>query len=495
MLKRVERAGSGWGPALLGLRLHVPKKGRIRIVLLLILLVAAARIFSSRGPAEKTPETQAKLLSPVEPQAMETQANATKLHARSDAKPQPHASLLGRLGFFKQETPPNRTLSESAVANLLRKHSPNLNALIDTIRSGSASYVFHFSFDTTVERCGQTLLKQYHPKYGAMVAMEAKTGRVLALVSYSRESEPSIGDNLYDRSLFPAASVFKTITASAAIEKGNMNPETKLPLAGRRYTLYRFQLKEDLSAYEPVSLQDAYAFSINPIFGRIGVYVLGPSILREYMGKFGFNSEIPFELDNDMPVASIDDKDSAMQIAEIASGFNQKTKISPLYGAMLAATVSDNGRMPAPFFVDSVTCGDSCVVFRAAPRIWRTPVRQSTAEVLKSMMSRVAHCGTARSSFRYIKNSPRFEDIEYGGKTGTLDEDGLGKIDWFIGFASNPADPKRRIAVGVVTVHDEYWTVRSSYIAAEVFRKYIRREQIAEKAAIRIVPTAMKPVG
>jgi hypothetical protein len=498
MMKRVGRAGTDRGPGALGIWLRVPKKGRIRFVLVFLLLVAVVKIFSNREPPEKLLAQHVRLPEPPrhEARALPTRMPAAPVvPARVETAPKPRASFLGRLSLFEPELR-GGVLSAVDLAGLLKKQAPNLKAVGDTIISGGATYLLHYSFDTTIIRCGQTLLKQYHPKYGALVAMEAKTGRVLALVSYSRDSEPSLGDNLFARSLFPTASVFKTITASAAIEKGNMNPESKLPLAGRRYTLYRFQLKEDLAAYEPVSLQDAYAYSINPVFGRIGVYVLGPSILREYMGKFGFNCQIPFELDNEKPFAAIGDKDSALLVAEIASGFNQKTRMSPLFGAMLAAGVSENGRMPAPFFVDSVTSGDSCVVFRAAPRTWRVPVRETTAALLKSMMSRVAQYGTARSSFRYIKHSACFDNIDYGGKTGTVDEDRLGKIDWFVGFASNPADSKQRIAVGVVTVHDQFWTVHSSYIAAEIFRKYIRRAQTAEKAAVRFTPAnTPKPVG
>jgi cell division protein FtsI/penicillin-binding protein 2 len=115
--------------------------------------------------------------------------------------------------------------------------------------------------------------------------------------------------------------------------------------------------------------------------------------------------------------------------------------------------------------------------------MWREPIRQTTADVMKGMMSRVAQYGTARTAFRYIKHSSNFDNIAYGGKTGTVDEDKLGKIDWFVGFASNPSDPKQRIAVGVVTVHDQFWTVHSSYIAAEIFRKYIKEAQVTEKAA------------
>jgi|WetSurMetagenome_2_1015567.scaffolds.fasta_scaffold00022_19 penicillin-binding protein A len=480
MMRRVGRAGAPPGFAT---RFRIPRKGRIRLALVLVVLVAVIKLLLSvKGPAAKP--------AAVAPPPAAESPSAPGAVPRT--QPAERHSLLG---LFKTDIP-GRPFSSAVLAEVLRRHPPRLNVPADTVASGNRSFVFHYSFDSTVARCGLALLKQYHPKYGALVALEAHSGRVLALVSYTREAEAPLGDDLFARSIFPAASVFKTVTASAAIERGNMNPESRLPLAGRRYTLYRFQLKEELSSYEPVSLQDAYAYSINPVFGRIGVYVLGPDVLREYMDKFGFNCSIPFELDNEKPVAGVADKDSALFVAEIASGFNDKTTMSPLFGAMLAAGVSEKGRMPVPFFVDSVTCGDSDVFFRASPRVWRSPVRESTAALVKGMMERVARYGTARNSFRYIKHTAGFDDIDYGGKTGSVDKEGLGKVDWFVGFASNPQDAKQRIAVGVVTVHDQFWTVHSSYIAAEVFRKYIKKAQGLEKAAGRAAAAGGgKPVG
>jgi penicillin-binding protein A len=481
MMKRVERKSSRRGFGFPGPQFRIPKKGRIRVILAIVLCAAVVKIFSNREPADKpiAQTVPVKTQQTGEPQTV-PQSRAD-LPSKSKTAEKPGQSFFARFGFFKQEIH-GRNFSFADLCELLRNHTPRLNALSDTLSSGAEKYVLHYSFDTTIMRCGETLLKQYHPKYGALVAMEAKTGRVLALLSYTREAEPPLGDRLFAKSLFPAASVFKTVTAAAALEKGNLSPDSKLPLAGRRYTLYKFQLKQYLASYEPVSLEDAYSYSMNPIFGRIGVFILGPALIRDYMEKFGFNRQVPFELDNDKAVAGISDKDSALAIAEIASGFNQKTRMSPLFGAMLAASVSENGNMPVPFFVDSVTCGDSCVMYRASPRVWRSPMHPATARYLKGMMSRVAQYGTARSSFRYIRHSAFFDTVEYGGKTGTVDEDQLGKIDWFVGFAAHPKNDKQRIAVGVVTVHDQYWTVHSSFIAAEIFRKYIRQSRGEQKA-------------
>jgi membrane peptidoglycan carboxypeptidase len=514
MARRVERVKSGRGMRSLKSGFRIPKKGRIRIVLFFIVCILGIRFFSHKETSHKPVSKQQPVAQIPGPQARQQtgpQAGTAPVQEKTSEKPaepaptasapQPHPSFFSRFGLFSKPEIPKHDLSVADLTGLLKKHPSNPGTVTDSFTADNKRYVVHYSIDTCVQHTGENLLRQYHPMYGALVAMEPQSGRVLALVSYNRPTVPQLGNDLFVKSIFPAASVFKTVTAAAAIEKAGLNPDSKMQLTGRRYTLYKFQLKQDLAVSEPVSLEEAYAFSMNPVFGRIGVYITGTSGIREYIDKFGFNSRIPFELENENPHAEINANDSLMAVAEISSGFNQKTKMSPLFGAMLAASVSEEGRMPVPFFVDSITTcgggggGDSGAVYRCRPHIWRTTMKEGTASLIKSMMSRVVQYGTARSSFKYIRHTSSFDNIDYGGKTGTIDEDKLGKVDWFIGFARHPADPKQRIAVGIVTVHDQYWTVHSSFIAAEIFRKYIRHEQFEAKARGVEKTSTTKPVG
>jgi penicillin-binding protein A len=470
MMRRVRSEKLGRGIKVSIVRLRIPRKGRIRFVLIIIALAAGVKVFGTR--TIKKPHSGEN----VRP-ALETAA------PRRAEKSAPHrTSFLGFLKLPRLARPQKRlVLSRDDLTVFLRDHPPTLLSRRDTVVADNVRYVVHYSLDTALQRGAEKLLARYHPKYGAVVALDPGTGRVGALVSYTREGEPPLGNTLYCKSIFPAASIFKTITAAAAIERANVSPESTFALTGRRYTLYKFQLAPIVRFSEDVSLEEAYAMSINPIFGRIGVYVLGAAGLKEYMRKFGFNAPVPFDMENEMPVANDNFPDSLLSIAETASGFNCVTRISPLFGALLAASVSEKGVMPVPTLVDSISRSDSSVAYRASPQTWRTPMRESTASRLRELMARVVRTGTARSSFVYARNSACFSDVEYGGKTGSVDEDDLGKIDWFIGFARHVIDPRQRIAVGVLTVHDQYWTVHSSFVGEELFRIYFRGLQRADK--------------
>jgi cell division protein FtsI/penicillin-binding protein 2 len=451
------------------LRIAIPRKGRIRIVLVVVIALAAIKLGCNKGrhkPAallQLTPALQT-------PAVLSSQPDEKPRQEPVGAVKQPN--FLERFGISPKKYKVHEFSHDDLVV-LLRKHPPSFKSDADTVLEGDKRSIIHYSINFQVQEYGEKLLKRYHPKYGAIIAMEPATGRVLAAVSYMREGETPIGDRLYCRSLFPAASTFKTVTAAGAIEKGNVGPADNYPLAGRRYTLYKFQLAPNLQSGQEVSLEDAYSLSINPIFGRIGIYVLGIAGLKEYMGKFGFNSPVPFDLDNENPVANLDIPDSLMRIAETSSGFNRTTKISPLFGALIASSVCEKGKMPTPYCVDSVTVMDTSVIYRAVKRPWHSPMKEATASQLKYLMTHVVEYGTARRAFRDARHSRCFDDVDYGGKTGSIDEEQLGKIDWFIGFACHVSDPRQRITVGIVTVHDQFWTVHSAYIGEELFRTYL----------------------
>jgi cell division protein FtsI/penicillin-binding protein 2 len=325
-------------------------------------------------------------------------------------------------------------------------------------------------------------LKQYHPKYGAAVVLEPGTGRVLSLVSYTREGEAAIGDNLFCSNVFPAASIFKIVTSAGAIEKLGIGAQSIIRIRGANHTLYQSQLQKDLSACSrEVTLEESFAYSINPAFARMGLFYIGSRGLEQFAERFGFNEPIRFELpcDNSIFVNS----DSAFTVAELASGFNQKTCMSPVFAALMASAVSNHGRIFLPTLVDSITDLTSHEkVYQRERQLWKKAVEPRTAEELVTLMRKVAEYGTARKAFRYLKQSYQFDVIDYGGKTGSVDKDQLGRVDWFVGFCRHRTNHRLHIAMGIVTVHDDNWTIHSSFIGAEIMRRYIQRLRVSENA-------------
>jgi hypothetical protein len=84
-----------------------------------------------------------------------------------------------------------------------------------------------------------------------------------------------------------------------------------------------------------------------------------------------------------------------------------------------------------------------------------------------------------------MKRWGRSRELELGGKTGNVDRDGIGRVDWFIGYARDTRGGRAPVAAGVLTVHGQLWMVHSGYIAAEMFRAYIRQRDRAARGAGR----------
>ena len=65
-------------------------------------------------------------------------------------------------------------------------------------------------------------------------------------------------------------------------------------------------------------------------------------------------------------------------------------------------------------------------------------------------------------------------DLEVGGKTGSLTGNHpKGKYDWFVGYAKRG---DRSLGLAVLTIHEEKWTVKSSYLASKAIEQYFDSE-------------------
>ena len=314
----------------------------------------------------------------------------------------------------------------------------------------------------------EKLLKSYKPDYGAIVVMNAETGQILAMASFQRNGDSGL--NLALRGTYPAASVFKIVTATAAIDKYMLSPDTLIMFNGGNHTLYkRNVMNTQVNRWtREMSLREAFARSINAVFGRISLEKLQPKDLREYAVRFGFNQNIQTDLPFDPGFTDIPEEKS-FHLAEVASGFNRITTMSPIQGAMIAASIANDGVMRVPYIIENVHDDKGIELFKSEPVTAAVTMTKAGAERLKDLMGATVHKGTGRKSFRNLVRDRKFVDLEMGGKTGSLQ--GLnpkGKVDWFVGYAIGEND---KIAVAALTVNIDRWQVKSAHLAQDMLRK------------------------
>ncbi len=339
------------------------------------------------------------------------------------------------------------------------------------VRFGERRLRVESTIDRDLQHYLQKQLYRRTSRYIAIVVLDSHSGHVLALVDFDRDGSPS-PPTLSNQ--FPAASLFKIVTAAAAMEKCGYASSTPLAYNGASHTLYKSQLKNVSNRYtRHTTLEKAFAGSVNPVFGKIGRHCLGPKKLRLYADRFGFDQAIAFELE--LPPSSTRIADEPYQWAEIASGFNQETVISPLHGAVLAAVAPAEGRLVEPAIIHRVTDQDGQLLYRPHAGTPKSAVSPATARELTRMMRRTVSHGTARKIFRRRGRDKVLSRLTIGGKTGSIDTpDHKARCDWFVGFADGP-DPKDAIAVSVLVAHEKYIGRRAGEYARRAVREYFRQ--------------------
>jgi len=308
------------------------------------------------------------------------------------------------------------------------------------------------------------------PQRIALVVMEADTGKIIAMTGFDLENPDS---NPCIESDYPAASIFKIITAAAAVETLGYTPQTQLYFNGNKYTLYKRQLKDVKNKYTyKISFSRAFAESVNPIFGKIGKNYLGKEKLESYAEAFGFNqvihSELPFES------GSFETNESEYHLAELGCGFNNDTTISPMFGAMLISAVLNSGNLTMPSIVEHVTNADGKIIYKNKTSTYKKAIMPKTAATMIALLEKTITKGTARKSFRGASRDKVLSTLAIGGKTGSLyNKKHTVKYDWFIGFGKQKSTNKK-IALSIVVGHRKYIGTRATTYAKMILKQYFK---------------------
>jgi penicillin-binding protein A len=331
------------------------------------------------------------------------------------------------------------------------------NDLVLTLRPGAQK----IAYEALAGRCA------------SVVALEPKTGRVLVMAN-SPSFDPNLMEKpggyakilriqgacpspspLVNRATFGhyiPGSIFKVVTASAALDTGKYTAESSFVDPGycveygRRVTNYSDQ--SGPAVYGRVNLIQALVNSINSVFCNIGKE-MGPAPIVDYMKRYGFYSVPPLETPVNERRASGLFKDGKLFEPENAGqadpgrlAFGQeRLQVTPLQMAMVAGGVANGGVVMEPFVVQRIRAPDGTVIRRTRPNELGRAVSPETAATLTQMMASAVASGTGTAA--------QIPGVAVAGKTGTAETGVSGRNTvWFISFA--PADdPKVAVAVVV----------------------------------------------
>jgi peptidoglycan glycosyltransferase len=315
---------------------------------------------------------------------------------------------------------------------------------------------------TLSARAQQTAYDALAGKKGAVVALDPRTGAILAMVSrpsfdpapLTTHDSKSMGSafkalntdpdapllNRAIRQTYPPGSTFKVVTAAAALSSGRYHPGSlvdapdQLTLPQTTHKLQNFE-GEQCGGGGRITLADALRISCNTAFGGLGLK-LGDRVMAQQAEAFGFGKDLsvplavaPSVFPSDIPPP---------QLAFSAIG-QFSDAVTPLQMAMVAAGVANQGVVMKPYLVAKTLAPDLSTLSITRPEDFSTAVRPGVADALTAMMEGVVRSGTGTAA--------QIPGIDVAGKTGTAENvPGRPTHAWFIGFAP-ASDPKVAVAV------------------------------------------------
>ena len=300
---------------------------------------------------------------------------------------------------------------------------------------------------------------------GAVVALEPRTGEVLAMWSnpsfdpgplaehdgqtqtrYWNSLNPKSPDtpllNLATSRGYPPGSTIKVIAAAAALESGRYTARSTFPdpvaldLPQSPRDLMNFT-RTTCTGGGRIDLFYALEISCDTTFGIIGMELHDD--IREMATRFGFNEPLPFDIGTEASAYPEIGEDN--QPFQAYSAIGQGDVIAtPLQMALVAAGVANGGEVPRPRLVKEVLDPSGEKVEEFEPEVMDTAMSPDVAETVTEMMVAVVRSGTGTAA--------QLPGVEVAGKTGTA-QTGTGEAPhaWFISFA--PADDPE-IAVAVI---------------------------------------------
>jgi len=285
---------------------------------------------------------------------------------------------------------------------------------------------------------------------GAVVALDPRTGAVLALTSHP-SYDPGVinarwpvvvrdpGSPLLDRATqgeYPPGSAFTPILLAAALARGHLTQHSQFDCPGSITVSGTTITDPNSESHGHVTLAQAFAVSCNVTFVRVGIRAGAQAVLGTAQA-FGLGDAPQFDLPT-APGHLPDPRTLGIRaLARISFGQGDLL-VSPLQMALMAAAIGNHGIMMQPFVLSQVREPDGRILAAYAQRGSREVLPAWLAAQVTRDMVDVVDTGTGAGA--------QIPGIAVAGKTGTAENPHGPAHAWFIAFAP-AARPSVAVAV------------------------------------------------
>lgn len=350
---------------------------------------------------------------------------------------------------------------------------------VDPVNGFDAALTLDIEYQAIAEEELAQGIEHARAESGLVIIMNPATGEILAMANYPPIDPADIAhtsqETLRNRTItdvFEPGSVFKLVTASAALEKGVVKPEQKFfaekglwlaPLANGKP-----QRITDTHPYGTLTFQEAIENSSNIVFAKVSEKI-GAELLYTMARTYGFGVESGVDLPGEVNGWLKKPSDwSGTTLRTMAYGY--EVGVTPIQLITAYAAVANNGVLMKPFIVRRVVDAEMENVIDVQPQVVRRVVSPAVAQILTRCFEGVVERGTAKAA--------KIPGLRVAGKTGTSRKYVDGKYEAgtytasFVGFF--PADAPKVVCL-VMIDHPKTGEYTGGQVSAPIFREIAQK--------------------
>lgn len=331
-------------------------------------------------------------------------------------------------------------------------------ALKDEVRE----YIEKEAENEETEELTENELKEINEKYGTVEERAAARKQVITNKKLYKQWRNFVVSDIYD-----PGSVFKIITASAALEENVVTPEFSYTCYGKIQVADRTIKCHNHSGHGTQDLEHGLMNSCNPFFITVG-QKLGAEKFYQYFEAFGFTEKTGIDLPAEtMPVGGVNYHTlDTMGIVELSSSsFGQSFQVTPIQMITAISAIANGGYLMKPYVVAKELDQNGNVVSETKPTVRRQVISKETAAIVSKMMESVVTDGTGKNAY--------VSGYRVAGKTGTSQK--LNRQGHYVasfGCFAPANDPE--IAV-LVVVDDPVTNINGGTICTPVAAKIVEK--------------------
>ncbi|MEI7481674.1 MAG: penicillin-binding protein 2 [Elusimicrobiota bacterium] len=346
----------------------------------------------------------------------------------------------------------------------------------------------YLTIDSKIQSAAEEGLKRSNTGRGAVVAIDPRSGAVLALASmpdydpnrFVSYTDEKTADNLKElpefnvavQGTYPPASIFKIISSIAGLDSGKIAPSETFLCPGYFDAGSRIFKCWDKKGHGKVDFVNGMAKSCDVYYYNLGIKT-GPLNIEKYarMFRLGMPTGIPLPDEKSGNIFGPSKRAARKSYWFIGDTLNLsigqgETLVTPIQMAQLAAVVASRGTFWRPYYVDYIMDAEKQVTFQSKPeKISQVELKESTWALIKEGMGEVVLEGTGQTV--------RIEGVEIFGKTGTAQNPHGKDHAWFMAYAQLPGK-EPEVAVAVLVEHGEHGASAAVPIAKAVILAALR---------------------